>query len=258
MQTALRDLGVTDTTLSAEETAALDRDGYLPLHGVLNAAQVDAFNNRLARLTEEEAENAGIEVHQEQGADRLSDLYNKDPMFTLCMSVPKVLAAIHHVLGDFKVFSLNSRAAQPGQGQQALHTDYGEPVQPGHYRVCNSIWLLDDFTAENGATRVVPGKHRSAQLPGSVMDDPLADHPDQIQLVAPAGTVVVFNSHLWHGGTINRTDRPRRAMHGAFSSRDQAQQTDQQAYLRPETYARLSDAHRFLLDVVDPALAPSA
>jgi ectoine hydroxylase-related dioxygenase (phytanoyl-CoA dioxygenase family) len=59
----------------------------------------------------------------------------------------------------------------------------------------------------------------------------------------------VFNSHLWHGGTQNRTDGPRRATHAYFTRRGHGQQLDQQKYIRPQTLAALSPAARFILDV---------
>ena len=253
MRTALADLGVTDTALTPGERQRLDTDGYLALEGVLSTAEVAAFNARLAELTAEEGERAGVEVHQEAGTDRLADLVNKDPMFEVCFSHPRVLAGVAHVLGTFKLSSLNSRAALPGRGHQGLHADFAEPVAPGEYRVCNSIWLLDDFTPDNGATRVVPGSHRAGRMPTDELADPADAHPDEVQLVAPAGTVVVFNSHLWHGGTLNRTTAPRRAMHSYFCWRDLPTQTDQQAALRPQTYARLSPAQRYVLGVTAPA-----
>jgi ectoine hydroxylase-related dioxygenase (phytanoyl-CoA dioxygenase family) len=249
MATALQELGVTDDVLTQAEKDQLDRDGFLPLEGILGPEELSAFTKRLAELTAAEGAAAGLEVHQEQGADRLSDLVNKDPMFAVCFSHPRVLAAMKHVLGEFRFSSLNSRAALPGRGLQGLHADFGHAVEPGAYEVCNSIWLLDDFTPENGATRVVPGSHRRGTLPGDEMPDPTADHPDQILLTGKAGTVVIFNSHLWHGGTLNRTDKPRRAMHSYFALRHLPQQTDQQAYLRVETYNRLTPAQRFILDV---------
>ena len=119
----------------------------------------------------------------------------------------------------------------------------------GGYQVCNSIWLLDDFTADNGATRVVPGSHRSGVTVRDALCDGEAPHPDEVVLLAPAGTVVVFNSHLWHGGTLNRTHAPRRALHSYFTRRSRTQQLDQKKYIRPETLASLSPAVRFILDV---------
>lgn len=247
---ALRQLGVQPDTLSPAEVDHLDREGYLPLPGILTAEQVAQLGARLDELVRLEGAQAGKEVHQEAGTDRLSDLINKDPLFDVCFTHPRVLAAISHVLNqEFKLSSLNFRAALPGQGLQALHCDWNGAVEPGDYYVCNSIWLLDDFTAENGATRVVPGSQRWGKTPQEVMDDPRAAHPDETLLLAPAGTVVIFNSHTWHGGTLNRSPQRRRAMHSYFCRRDQPQQLNQREHIRPETRARLSEAARYILDV---------
>lgn len=250
MATALAGLGVTESTLDAQTAERLDRDGYAPLPGVLNGPQLEAIRARLAELLAAEGDQAGIEVHQEAGTARLADLVNKGDMFRPCFTDARLLACMAHVLGDFKLSSLNFRAALPGQGHQNLHTDWGGPVEPDDYQVCNSIWLLDDFTASNGATRVVPGSHRARTVPRLALADPGAPHPDEVVITGPAGTVVVFNSHLWHGGTLNRTDRPRRALHSYFTRRGNAgQQLDQQKYIRPQTLATLSPAARFILDV---------
>lgn len=250
MREALVALGVTEQTLSRAEKDKLDRDGYLPLADILSAAQIAHIIKRTDELIAIEGDAAGKEVHQEAGTIRLSDLVNKDPVFEVCFTHRRVLAAIDHVLrGDLKLSSLNYRAALPGFGLQGLHADWGAAVAPGDYFVCNSIWLLDDFMQSNGATRVIPGSHRSGKMPRDVMADPTQPQPDELLLTAPAGTVVIFNSHTWHGGTLNRTDRPRRAMHSYFTRRDQTQQLDQKAYIRPETYQRLSPAARFILDI---------
>lgn len=250
MQTALAQLGVTDDTLSEAEKAQLDQDGFLPLRDILSAEQVQTFRARLLEIAEAEGDTAGTEVHQEAGTTRLSDLVNKEPMFEICFTHPRILAAMAHVLQkDFRLSSLNSRFALPGEGLQALHADWRGGVAPGDYQVCNSIWLLDDFTAENGATRVVPGTHNSGQHPKDVLDDLKAPHPDEVLLLAPAGTVVIFNSHTWHGGTLNRSNQARAAMHAYFCRRQQPQQTNQKAHIRPETYTRLNEAARFILDV---------
>src|SRR5262249_30643542 len=77
--------------------------------------------------------------------------------------------------------------------------------------VCNTLWMLDDVTADNGALRVVPGSHRAGRLPAEALADPSAAHPDQIVLTGRAGDVLVLDAHLWHGGLANPTDRPRPA-----------------------------------------------
>jgi ectoine hydroxylase-related dioxygenase (phytanoyl-CoA dioxygenase family) len=96
---------------------------------------------------------------------------------------------------------------------------------------------------------VVPGSHQRAALPKDEMPDPAATHPDEVTLQAPAGTVVIFNSHLWHGGTLNRTAVRRRALHAYFCRRSERQQVDQQRFARPETRARLPAAARYVLGI---------
>jgi hypothetical protein len=249
MADALASLGVTADSIDDSVRERLDRDGYAPLPGVLSPEQLQPLRARVDGLLAIEGDKAGLEVHQEAGTDRLSDLVNKDPIFDVCFTDPRLLACLAHVLSDFKLSSLNYRAALPGHGLQDLHTEGGRVTELDQFQVCNSIWLLDDFTEDNGSTRVVPGSHRSGAVPPDVMSDRRAAHPSEVLVTAPAGTVVVFNSHLWHGGTVNRTTRPRRAMHSYFTRRANGQQLDQKKYVTPETLARLTPAAQFILDV---------
>ncbi len=248
---ALLELGAKPDLLSGDDRARLDEDGFLPIPEALGPKQIVAVGTRLDQLLNEEGDQAGLEVHQEAGTDRLADLVNKGPEFDVFYQHPKVLAAIAFVLkGDLRLSSLNARFAKPGEGLQALHADWGRLETPGDWQVCNSIWLLDDFTSANGATRVVPGSHRwGTKMPGDDGEDPRAPHPDEALLLAAAGTVVVFNSHVWHGGTLNRTANRRRALHSYFTRRHQPQQLDQSRYLRLETKARLSEAALTVLGV---------
>ena len=84
--------------------------------------------------------------------------------------------------GPFKLCSLTARVAYPGHGAQQFHPDWSEEpsvrADPPHYRVCNSLWLLDEFTPTNGATRVLPASHRRG-LTGASLNDASAPHPQQ-------------------------------------------------------------------------------
>lgn len=248
---ALAALGVTDSTLTPEQRTSLDENGYLVLRDHMGTELLEGFRARTDELLESEGATAGHETPQGGGVAALADLLNKGDVFLRCYSDPAVLAAARLVLGgEFRVNSLNYRASLPGNGHQGLHADWAGPVAPGEFHIMNSMWCLDDFTAENGATRAVPGSHRSDRVPKDEMADTLDEHPRQLYLTAPAGSVVIFNAHLWHGGTLNSTDARRRGMTMSFVLRDEPQQLDQRAYVRKAVYDKLSPAQRYLLDVV--------
>ena len=247
---ALRELGVSENILSAEEKNALDQEGFIVLENVLSPGQLDSIRARMDELLALEKEEAGKEVHQEAGTARLANLVDKGDVFRIFYTQPKLLAAMAHVLKhDMKLSALNSRTALPGQGRQALHADWGGGVTPGDYQVCNSIWLIDDFTTENGATRLVPRSHLTGQAAAEAMKDPAAPHPSEKIMTGPAGSMVIFNSHVWHGGTLNRTNRPRRSITSYWTRRGQPQQLDNKKYLGAATIEGLSAPLRYLLDV---------
>jgi ectoine hydroxylase-related dioxygenase (phytanoyl-CoA dioxygenase family) len=239
--------------LSAEERERLDTDGFLILEDFVAPDDLAALRGQIHRLFAELGERAGFEFKQEPQTDRLANLIDYDERFQRAVGLPKLLAGVAQVLGpDFKLSSLNARSARPhSDWTQPLHCDTGALPDARGNSVCNIIWMLDDFTPDNGATRFVPGTHRSGRLPQDVLADASAPHPDERLLTGRRGTVVVMNAHLWHGGTANRTDDPRLAMHSFYCRRDMPQQQYQRRLLRPETQARLSPDLRWLLALDD-------
>jgi hypothetical protein len=239
--------------LTAENLAQLDEQGWIALPGVMDRRFLQELRDRVEELWALEGENAGAEFRKEPGARRLANLVDKGEAFERVVSTPIALAAIRHVLGDdFKLSSLNARSTDPwSQDAQPLHCDAGAVADDSGFSVCNTIWLLDDFTPANGATRVVPRSHRWGKLPQQELADPQAPHPEEVLVLGEAGTVVAMNTHAWHGGTANRTGQPRRALHAFYTRGDRPQQQYQKALLRPETMARLSPAVRRILALDD-------
>jgi len=251
IQEALKQLGVTENTLTEKEKETLDREGYIVFENIIDPVWLEELRYLFEKNLEKEGFHAGKEVHQEKGARRLADLVNKGSAFNQIYTHPKVLASIYHVIGrEFKLSSLNGRDAIPGEGNQGLHADWTGRNENDPFHVCNSIWLLDDFEEDNGPTRVVPGTHKLGGQVSDYVEDTEAPHPDQKLLLASAGTVAVFNSHVWHGGTTNVSkDKKRRAIHSYFTAREFDQQMDQAEYLRQATFNRLSPAAQYILDV---------
>ncbi len=240
--------------LAEPERRSLDEDGFLVLPDFMGDELLAGLRLRVAELFAEEGERAGSEFKAEPGCRRLANLVDKGEVFRRIIAMPRLLACIGHVLGpEFKLSSLNARSVPPGgTGAQPLHTDMSAIPDEKGYWVCNSVWMLDDFTAENGALRVVPGSHRSGRLPREALADPAEPHQGEILVTARAGTVVIMNAHLWHGGTANRAAGPRTAVHAFFCRRDKPQQQYQKKLLRPEVQQALSPQLRHLLALDDP------
>jgi Phytanoyl-CoA dioxygenase (PhyH) len=232
----------------------LDEQGFTKIEGLLTPDRRRALVDRIEALFAEEGDAAGAEFKQEPGARRLANLVDKGTVFLDCILEAVVLAEVEHVLGPrFKLSSLNARAADPGEdAAQPLHADVGAIPDAKGFWVCNTLWMLDDFTAENGSLRAVPGSHRAGRLPQDVLADPRAPHPGEVLVTGRAGDVVIMNAHLWHAGTANRTHDRRLALHAFYCRSDKPQQLYQRRWLRPETQAALSPAARAILALDDP------
>ena len=148
----------------------LDRDGYYILPGFMPPAFLQALQNRVAELFASEGENAGSEFKQEAGARRLANLVDKGAAFEQAVARPEILEGVAHVLGaEYKLSSLNVRVAEPNEGGlQPLHIDMGLLPDARGFATCNTVWMLDDFTPDNGALRAVPGSHKWGRRPQDV------------------------------------------------------------------------------------------
>ena len=119
---------------------------------------------------------------------------------------PVVLDAVEQTIGPDTQFSLTyATQVHPGQDAQMLHYEQGiYPLPRDRDVMVTAIWALDDFTADNGATLVIPGSHKQAQgKPG---------RSKAVPVVMPAGSVLLFPGRLWHGAGANTSTRPRLAV----------------------------------------------
>jgi ectoine hydroxylase-related dioxygenase (phytanoyl-CoA dioxygenase family) len=240
--------------MTEDEKRQLDEQGYVVLSGFVDHDLLHGLRRRIAELFDEEGAHAGDEFKQEEHAHRLANLVDKGEVFRRAVILPGLLDYVRHVLGpDMKLSSLNARSADPhSEDGQPLHVDMGAIPDERGYWVCNTVWMLDAFTTENGATRMVPGSHKWGTRPQDVMANTMAPHPDEILLTGEAGSIAVMNAHMWHGGTANHTSTPRLAMHGFYCRSDKPQQQYQKRLLRPEVQAGMGPELRRLLALDDP------
>lgn len=264
---ALQQLGFSGSLLTDQQRDALDSDGFFIVEGVYSADACREMADEFDRLSGLEGDRGGHEVHVEPGAPRVSNIFNKTGAYDRCLECAPMLGAAWHLLGEFKLHGANLREPLKGQGHQDLHADVPKKFE-GDWWVANGLFLFDDMRLDNGPTRVVPGSHRwpSLNIPhvnwgdwepptlspeeeALIPDDLTAPHEKEIRVEAPAGSVVIINSALWHSGTVNRSGERRRVLHLTYTRRNLPQQLYQRDYLTRELYERLSPAHQFLFDV---------
>ena len=142
------------------------------------------------------------------------NLHNKNILWYKLFAHKKILSILDILLkkgsyGNEEPYYLNNISARCpllGHVGQQLHLDSNLPGV-NYCIIANVIWMLDDFTIDNGATRVVPGSHKwSYYAPDN------ATHKNEIQITGTKGSVLIFNANLWHGGAKNINGHSRWAL----------------------------------------------
>jgi ectoine hydroxylase-related dioxygenase (phytanoyl-CoA dioxygenase family) len=184
---------------------------------LLDEAVVGRIHSRLSELVRQAVAAWAADPDQnviERGVVH-AKLDLTDPRFAACHEHPVLTEAASAVLGrEWHLAELRLRAPLPGCGHQGLHPDFEQRRIRGRWQTLSARWCITAFTPDNGPPRVIPGSHRVRREP----IDPLAfgsgmgPHPDEVKIVAPAGSVILFNSSdLWHSGTFNYSPAPRLA-----------------------------------------------
>lgn len=224
--------------------------GFTILPSVLSAEEATAMRAALIECEKRE----GTETLHRGTASHVANLPTLDPIFFPTIDHARVLPILEHFLGTSLILgSLNSRIVRPGDPLQGMHSDIGKdmlnPVSPV---MMNTVWMLDDFTEEIGATRVLPGSHRSG----------LQEPPKDLDLkylvtaVAPIGSVLVFNGQTWHGGGANNGDRNRHALFGHYRKSMLVFQCDPHENFPPEWFDKLTDRQKQLMRMKNGPGAP--
>jgi ectoine hydroxylase-related dioxygenase (phytanoyl-CoA dioxygenase family) len=197
-------------TEMADQAKALElllRDGYVVLEGLIDAEQCARIRDEASRLLDK----FGANPFEGQRTQRVYAPLSKTRAIDDLIDHPRILALLdgclmpNYLLSQAQLINI-----LPGEASQGLHHDDAFYPLPRPWKPVHAAFIaaIDDFTADNGATVVVPGSHRwSDRQP----------KPEETQpCVMRAGSAVVFLGALWHGGGANRSERARLAVTGQY------------------------------------------
>jgi ectoine hydroxylase-related dioxygenase (phytanoyl-CoA dioxygenase family) len=229
----------------ARAKAELDAQGFCRVQGVLPEATIAELRDAVVRVAAAEIADDTDYVYENGANQRIWVLLNKGRLFEELVQHETALELVGHLLGPgFLLSNLNANIAGPGGKPMFLHSDqdYVPAPFPPYALVANIVWCLDEFTADNGATRIVPGSHKLLHPPDYTTTY------GTVPLVAPRGTMIVIHGALWHQTGANVTaDRKRHAILAYYCRPFMRQQENFFKSLRDEVLARATPRLRQLL-----------
>jgi hypothetical protein len=236
-----------DRTVDAVSAAAvMRRDGAVAITGLVENDLVETIRAELRP----HLDDIGFRHSSGFGGERTRRLRR------VLASAPSAAAMLDHdmVIGiadevllpycaAYQVGSTEAIEVLPGQSSQVLHRDdtiYPMEIAGIEFQI-GVIWALDDFSAENGGTRVVLGSHRTLR------SWHLPDLDDWEAVEMPRGSALFYTGSVWHGAGANRSEASRIGLVNTYSLGWLRQEYNQYLYTPPDVAAQFGPRLRALL-----------
>jgi ectoine hydroxylase-related dioxygenase (phytanoyl-CoA dioxygenase family) len=210
-------------------------DGYTVIERAADDDLVEGLKDALLRTEREHGFGYAKTSFEGFKTVRINNLLSYDEMFWEVPLHANVLPIAERVLDrECLLSSFCSLVLGPGQEAQPIHEDTQLiPLARPHIPITlNAIWALSDFRDDNGATRILPGSHKYARSPE------YGKHYDAVTATMPSGSVMLFDSALWHGGGANNSGERRFAFSCAYCWGWMRQQENLQLGIPFETVRR--------------------
>ncbi len=181
----------------------LMREGCVVLEHLIDSAACTAIRAEATRL----AAGSGRNAFEGFRTQRVYNVLAKTRLFDDLIDHPRIMALLDRLFEpNYLLSQAQTINIHPGEESQPLHFDDGfyKIPRPRPALGAAAIWAIDDFTADNGATEIIPRSH--------LWDgERTAKRDETIPCTMPAGSAIFFLGTMWHGGGANRSNRPRLA-----------------------------------------------
>lgn len=230
--------------------ASVEDRGFAIVENVLDADGLQRARERMRAVQERIRADVGAERLEragEVGVLRLMVAY--DEHFFSLLALDAVLAVVDRLLAPTAILHLQNGLAlppcpngdAPSRFQTSFHRDFPRWLN-GYRASINTFLAIDEFTADNGATLLVPGSHQREEPPEQEELDRAA-----VAAICPAGSMIVFDSTLWHAAGPNTSGRTRLAINQQFTRSFIKQQIDYVRALGDEMVLRQAPRTQQLL-----------
>ncbi|MEQ9488530.1 MAG: phytanoyl-CoA dioxygenase family protein [Alphaproteobacteria bacterium] len=225
---------------------ALRRDGAVVVKNLIDPSVVAAVCDELR----EELDAVGLErksAFNGSLTNRIGNVLEVAPSAAALLEHDTVVAVANNILlphcANYRISSMTAIEVMPDEAAQALHRDDTPyPIDiAGMELQIGVMWSLNDFTQENGGTRVVPGSHqllRSWHLP---------DLSRWESAVMPKGSALFYLGSTWHGAGANKTNQKRMGLINVYSLGWLRQEVNQYLTHPPSVASKFSPRLRALL-----------
>ncbi len=217
-------------------------DGYTIVPDVLDADDIAALRQALDPWLQRK--HMGRNNFEGHDSERVYALLAKSEVFERVITNPVILPIVDGLLEpNYLLSAALAIKLHPGETEQPFHCDNSNlpATQRAAVQGVSTIWAIDDFTAENGATEIIPGSHRWEG------ERPAPDDERRQKILMKAGSVVVFHGSLYHRGGANRSGQPRLAITPQYCQPWLRQLENMPLAVPPEKAAALSERAQELL-----------
>jgi ectoine hydroxylase-related dioxygenase (phytanoyl-CoA dioxygenase family) len=203
--------------------------GYAAVSGVLDGDMVERIRKAMYRAQAHIKADVGEDRLQRAGELGVLRLVAKyDQVFRDLLALPELLAFVDATVSNTAILHLQNGfilpSFKPGQApkvfQNRYHMDFPR-VLNGFLMSVNVMLAIDEFRADNGATLIIPGSHQQTQAPDFAAAEQL-----MVPATCPQGSMLIFDSTLYHAAGPNTSGADRLAINHQFTRSYVKQQVD--------------------------------
>ena len=212
----------------------IEINGFTIIEDVIPGSNIDSVREQVASVLTDHAAETEAAIAKTRarghrigtpGVTAFKQVLNQTQIFAEYLADRRILDIAEALFGPFvRISCTDCVANHPGNDRGYWHADWPHnQTNASHIKApypdtivhLATIWMLSPFSPETGGTFLVPGSHRTADNPAAgamltINQD--APYPTEIQAGGEAGSVLVYDSRLWHAVAPNRSNQPRVAL----------------------------------------------